>query len=53
MARALGYIIGLGILPVVVTLSLISWHYVSPFIGGVFSRPQDRWPDVLSHPFWG
>ncbi|KAI9452893.1 MFS general substrate transporter [Lactarius psammicola] len=26
---------------------------IGPFIGGVLSRPQDRWPDVLSHPFWG
>ncbi|KAH9052776.1 MFS general substrate transporter [Lactarius vividus] len=24
-----------------------------PFIGGVLSRPQDRWPNVFSHPFWG
>jgi hypothetical protein len=52
MARAFGYIIGLGIFPVVVTLSLISWPGFSPFIGGVLSRPQDRWPDVFSHPFW-
>ncbi|KAI9443937.1 MFS general substrate transporter [Lactarius indigo] len=26
---------------------------VGPFIGGVLSRPQDRWPNVFSHPFWG
>ncbi|KAH8984553.1 MFS general substrate transporter [Lactarius hatsudake] len=24
-----------------------------PFIGGVLSRPQDRWPNVFSHSFWG
>jgi hypothetical protein len=24
-----------------------------PSIGGVLSRPQDRWPNVFSHPFWG
>ncbi|KAH9169683.1 MFS general substrate transporter [Lactarius sanguifluus] len=24
-----------------------------PFIGGVLSRPQDRWPTIFSHPFWG
>ncbi|KAI9455164.1 MFS general substrate transporter [Lactarius psammicola] len=24
----------------------------SPLIGGVFSRPQDRWPLIFSHPFW-
>jgi hypothetical protein len=23
-----------------------------PFIGGVLARPQDRWPNVFSHPFW-
>ncbi|KAH8985273.1 MFS general substrate transporter [Lactarius akahatsu] len=26
---------------------------MGPFIGGVLSRPQDRWPNVFSHPFWG
>ncbi|KAH9054524.1 MFS general substrate transporter [Lactarius vividus] len=26
---------------------------IGPFIGGVLSRPQDRWPNVFSHPFWG
>jgi hypothetical protein len=25
----------------------------SPFFGGVLSRPQDRWPNLFSHPFWG
>ncbi|KAH9054514.1 MFS general substrate transporter [Lactarius vividus] len=25
---------------------------IGPFIGGVLSRPQDRWPNVFSHPFW-
>jgi len=24
----------------------------SPFIGGILSRPQDRWPNLFSHPFW-
>jgi hypothetical protein len=28
------------------------WTY-RPFIGGVLSRPQDRWPNIFSHPFWG
>ena len=23
-----------------------------PLIGGVLSRPQDRWPNAFSHPFW-
>ncbi|KAF8267053.1 major facilitator superfamily domain-containing protein [Lactarius quietus] len=26
---------------------------LGPFIGGVLSRPQDRWPNLFSHPFWG
>ncbi|KAH9169222.1 MFS general substrate transporter [Lactarius sanguifluus] len=26
---------------------------MGPFIGGVLSRPQDRWPTVFSHSFWG
>ena len=24
----------------------------SSLIGGVLSRPQDRWPHIFSHPFW-
>ena len=24
-----------------------------PFIGGVLSPPQDRWPILFWHPFWG
>ena len=24
-----------------------------PFIGGVLSRPQDHWPNLFSHHFWG
>ncbi|KAI0298429.1 hypothetical protein B0F90DRAFT_1732264 [Multifurca ochricompacta] len=31
--------------------SLTPWT-LSPLIGGVLSRPQDRWPDLFSHPFW-
>jgi hypothetical protein len=27
-------------------------YMIGPFIGGVLSRPQDRWPDRFSHPFW-
>jgi len=27
-------------------------YVIGPFIGGVFSRPQDRWPSVFSNPFW-
>ncbi|KAH9059730.1 MFS general substrate transporter [Lactarius vividus] len=39
---------GFSILP-------MSWslgYAVGPFIGGMLSRPQDRWPSVFSHPFW-
>ncbi|KAH9054526.1 MFS general substrate transporter [Lactarius vividus] len=39
-----------------VSLMSITWAVGStmgPFIGGVLSRPQDRWPNVFSHPFWG
>ncbi|KAH9005448.1 MFS general substrate transporter [Lactarius hatsudake] len=25
---------------------------IGSLIGGVLSRPQDRWPHVFSHPFW-
>ena len=24
-----------------------------PLLGGVLSRPRDRWPNHFSHPFWG
>ena len=27
-------------------------HSFSPLIGGVLSRPQDRWPYTFSHRFW-
>jgi hypothetical protein len=55
MARAVGYIIGfvwrvLCCRDVVIDV-LRTWVF-SPFIGGVLSRPQDRWPDRFSHPFW-
>ncbi|KAH9167299.1 MFS general substrate transporter [Lactarius sanguifluus] len=39
---------GFSLLPLVAVTS----HVIGPFIGGVFSRPQDRWPDSFSHPFW-
>ncbi|KAH9005430.1 MFS general substrate transporter [Lactarius hatsudake] len=38
------------------SLITITWAVggtVGPFIGGVLSRPQDRWPTIFSHPFWG
>jgi len=27
-------------------------NVLSPFIGGMLSRPQDRWPRVFSHSLW-
>lgn len=27
-------------------------YVIGPFIGGMLSRPQDRWPSVFSHYFW-
>ncbi|KAI9443946.1 MFS general substrate transporter [Lactarius indigo] len=38
------------------SLIIITWAVgstIGPFIGGVLSRPQDRWPNLFSHPFWG
>ncbi|KAF8258683.1 major facilitator superfamily domain-containing protein [Lactarius quietus] len=40
----------------VVSLIPVVWAVggtLGPFIGGVLSRPQDRWPNAFSHPFWG
>ena len=33
-------------------LSHADIEVLSPFIGGMLSRPQDRWPRHFSHPFW-
>jgi hypothetical protein len=33
--------------------SFVNIQTPRPFIGGVLSRPQDRWPSLFSHPFWG
>ena len=55
MARAAGYMIGfVGRVLAAAMLSLMFCEhgYFSPFIGGVLSRPQDRWPERFSHPFW-
>ncbi|KAF8267246.1 MFS general substrate transporter [Lactarius quietus] len=33
----------------------VAWsigYVIGPMIGGVLSRPQDRWPQTFSHPFW-
>ncbi|KAI0302843.1 major facilitator superfamily domain-containing protein, partial [Multifurca ochricompacta] len=39
---------GFSVLPVAWSLGCM----MGPLIGGVLSRPQDRWPDLFSHPFW-
>ncbi|KAI0250883.1 MFS general substrate transporter [Lactifluus subvellereus] len=39
---------GFSLLPMTWALGYV----VGPFIGGILSRPQDRWPHVFSHPFW-
>ncbi len=40
----------------VIVYFLIGWltmpWVLRPLIGGILSRPQDRWPNVFSHPFW-
>ena len=50
MSISLGYAIGSVIAPVI--RSLAELYALSPFIGGMLSRPQDSWPRVFSHPFW-
>jgi len=53
MARAVGYIIGfVGRVLCYRDVVIDVLRTFSPFIGGVLSRPQDRWPDRFSHPFW-
>jgi len=39
---------GFSMLP----MSFSIGHAIGPFLGGMLSRPQDRWPHVFSHPFW-
>ncbi|KAI9449900.1 MFS general substrate transporter [Lactarius psammicola] len=39
---------GFSMLPVARELGYI----IGPLIGGILSRPQDRWPNLFSHPFW-
>lgn len=40
---------GFSMLPMSFSLG----YAIGPFIGGMLSRPQDRWPRVFSHAFWG
>ncbi|KAH9005446.1 MFS general substrate transporter [Lactarius hatsudake] len=39
---------GFSMLPVAWSLG----HVIGPLVGGIVSRPQDRWPHIFSHPFW-
>ncbi|KAI9443961.1 MFS general substrate transporter [Lactarius indigo] len=39
---------GFSMPPVVWSLGYV----IGPLVGGVLSRPQDRWPHIFSHPFW-
>ncbi|KAH9039471.1 MFS general substrate transporter [Lactarius deliciosus] len=39
---------GFSMLPMAWSLG----YAIGPFIGGMLSRPQDRWPGVFSHSFW-
>ncbi|KAN0135048.1 Major facilitator superfamily domain containing protein [Lactarius tabidus] len=39
---------GFSMLPMSFSLG----YAIGPFIGGMLSRPQDRWPLVFSHSFW-
>ncbi|KAH9023398.1 MFS general substrate transporter [Lactarius pseudohatsudake] len=39
---------GFSMLPMTWSLGYV----IGPFIGGMLSRPQDRWPRFFSHPFW-
>ncbi|KAH9169238.1 MFS general substrate transporter [Lactarius sanguifluus] len=39
---------GFSMLPMARSLGYV----IGPLIGGLFSRPQDRWPHIFSHPFW-
>jgi hypothetical protein len=51
MTRAFAYVIGFAVL----LRSLSPLQYLtslSPVIGGVLARPQDRWPATFSDPFW-
>jgi hypothetical protein len=52
MTWAIGYVIGLAILLTITGLCSLTFRCLSPFIGGILSRPQDRWPRVFSHAFW-
>ncbi|KAH9015504.1 MFS general substrate transporter [Lactarius hengduanensis] len=39
---------GFSMLPMTWSLG----YAIGPFMGGMLSRPQDRWPGIFSHSFW-
>jgi hypothetical protein len=39
---------GFSMLPVATAVA----YMIGPLIGGILSRPHDRWPKLFSHPFW-
>ncbi|KAH9027362.1 MFS general substrate transporter [Lactarius hengduanensis] len=51
VAWSLGRVIGFVISCFLSVSDRLS-KFLSPLIGGVLSRPQDRWPHVFSHSFW-
>ena len=50
MAWSVGFVIGFvfSFSPLVADFS----DSFSPLVGGIFSRRQDRWPNIFSHHFW-
>lgn len=52
MSWAVGVVIGLATFSHRRQYLLMFMPCFSPFLGGILSRPQDRWPNVFSHPFW-
>jgi MFS family permease len=50
VAWSLGGVLGSVLSPCF--LSNFQLNSISPLIGGVLSRPQDRWPHTFSHRFW-
>ncbi|KAH8977521.1 MFS general substrate transporter [Lactarius hatsudake] len=39
---------GFSMLPLAQSLG----NVIGPLVGGILSRPQDRWPHIFSHHFW-
>ena len=52
VAWSLGGIFGFVSSSCFLSISANLANSLSPLIGGVLSRPQDRWPHVFSHHFW-